>query len=124
MTTLVHHKWLSHLLGYDYTIIYKRGVDNIIADSLSQTFEGMSACSAILLVQPVWLKELTQSWEGNTHKQYLIAKLLLSLDCIIFRKFEVPYLAGVVSNRYEGIFWGQKPLYTIFPLYFTRLLLL
>ena len=35
LTTLLQHKWLSKLLGYDYTVVYKRGKDNLVADALS-----------------------------------------------------------------------------------------
>jgi hypothetical protein len=30
-----HHKWITKLLGYDYEIVYKKGVENLVVDALS-----------------------------------------------------------------------------------------
>ncbi|GJX17947.1 putative mitochondrial protein, partial [Tanacetum coccineum] len=36
LTTPFQLKWIPKLLGYDYEIVYKRGVDNVVADALSR----------------------------------------------------------------------------------------
>ena len=36
LTTIVQHKWLTKLLGLDYEIQYKKGVENIVANVLTR----------------------------------------------------------------------------------------
>lgn len=44
LTTLLQHKWLYILLGFDYSVVYKRGKDNLIADALSRFHERPAHC--------------------------------------------------------------------------------
>ena len=39
ISNLLQQKWISKLLGYDYTIVYRKGQENTIADALSRRFE-------------------------------------------------------------------------------------
>ena len=39
MSNLLHQKWISKLLGYNYTIIYRKGAENTVADALSRMHE-------------------------------------------------------------------------------------
>lgn len=39
VVNLLQQKWLSKLSGYNYTIVYKQGKENIIADGLSRMYE-------------------------------------------------------------------------------------
>ena len=34
LTTLVQQKWISKMLGFDYTIQYKKGKENLVTDAL------------------------------------------------------------------------------------------
>lgn len=36
VNNLIQQKWLSKLLGYDYTILYRKGSENTVADALSR----------------------------------------------------------------------------------------
>ena len=36
ITTEFQSKWLSKLMGFDYEICYKKGKENVVADSLSR----------------------------------------------------------------------------------------
>lgn len=39
ISNLLQQKWISKLLGYHYTILYRKGVDNKVADALSRMHE-------------------------------------------------------------------------------------
>ncbi|KAL5701100.1 hypothetical protein ACHQM5_026475 [Ranunculus cassubicifolius] len=78
ITTILQQKWLTKLLGFDFDIIYKKGSLNIPADSLSRVFEEGGQCSAISVVQPIWMQDLKASWENDEMAQGLIAGLLIA----------------------------------------------
>lgn len=39
MGTPFQHKWITKLIGYDFTVEYKKGVDNRVVDELSRMEE-------------------------------------------------------------------------------------
>jgi hypothetical protein len=45
------------MLGYDYEIIYKKGKDNVISDSLSHQYEDKGSLLALSTPIPDWLYE-------------------------------------------------------------------
>lgn len=47
ISIMLQHKWLSKLLGYDYTIVYKPGKQNIPAHCLSRAHEDAVECLAM-----------------------------------------------------------------------------
>lgn len=50
MTTFLRQKWLSGLLGYDYSIVYKKRVEKRVVDRLSRVFEGTESCNVLSLL--------------------------------------------------------------------------
>ncbi|GKA12045.1 putative mitochondrial protein [Tanacetum coccineum] len=58
-------KWLLKMMGFDFAIVYKKGVDNVTTDALSR----MQNPAEILREQPKqWLKWLTLAeWWSNTN---------------------------------------------------------
>lgn len=64
MGTATQQKWISKLLGYKFSIEYKRGVDNKVADALSRKDcqDEEAIVYAISFPTPFWLEELKQAY--------------------------------------------------------------
>ncbi|WOG95792.1 hypothetical protein DCAR_0415120 [Daucus carota subsp. sativus] len=76
LTTLLQHKWLSKLLGYDYSVVYKKGKDNLVADALSRCHDQGAQCNALHTVISLWKQELKNSWETDQFAQEMLVKLM------------------------------------------------
>jgi hypothetical protein len=77
VSTPLQQTWLAKLLGYDYEISYKKGIDNTDAGALSR-MEGLALFQmGISSINPIlWLK-IQASWSSNLKAQELIRKLQL-----------------------------------------------
>lgn len=70
----IQHKLLIKLLGYNYTIEYKKGKENIAADALSRMIPQL-VNMAISTVQPKWMEEIHTIYENDPKCLALIEKL-------------------------------------------------
>lgn len=61
---MLQQRWSTKLLGYDYDVKYRRGIENRAADALSRLYEEKWQFNVIILVKPQWLQELIASY-GN-----------------------------------------------------------
>lgn len=70
------HYYLSKLLGFDYTIQYKTGSSNAVADALSRTNTEPSA-AMLLLSMPHhdFMEDLKRTLHSNSEFQALLAKV-------------------------------------------------
>jgi hypothetical protein len=69
-------KWVTKILGYDFEIVYKKGKQNIVEDSLSRKDEDVEAfLSAILIIQPDWIIEARDEWKNDEKVWTLIQRL-------------------------------------------------
>ena len=65
-------KALTKLMGLQYSVQYKKGIQNGTADGLSRKPPASSEIFAISSVQPVWLSSVEQSYAIDTRAQSLL----------------------------------------------------
>ena len=77
LTTSIQKKRLTKLLGLDYTIQYRSGKTNKVADALSRQFEEEAQLQGLTstIIIPEWVKELEQSYEGDKAIKDMITQL-------------------------------------------------
>jgi hypothetical protein len=79
-----HTSWQQYvftkLLGTNYKVLYKKGIENRVVDALSRNpnhADDSLSCHALSVVQPKWLEEVVLSYESDAYSSDLMAKLLL-----------------------------------------------
>jgi hypothetical protein len=60
LTTIPQHQWVSKLLGFDFVVEYKPGVQNIVADALSRRDEHLEEVMALSAPQFALFDEVRQ----------------------------------------------------------------
>jgi hypothetical protein len=79
LTTPWQHKVLTKLLGLQFKIVYKKGLDNRVADALSRNPSlATDQLMAISHSTPVWLEEVVKGYQVDEQSQKLLAKLVIS----------------------------------------------
>jgi hypothetical protein len=69
-------KWVTKILGYDFEILYKKGKQNVVADSLSRKDEDVEAfLYAISIIQPDYIIEARDEWKNYEKVWTLIQRL-------------------------------------------------
>ncbi|KAL8103140.1 hypothetical protein AgCh_027611 [Apium graveolens] len=76
-------KWLSKLLGYDYSVVYKKGKENLAVDAFSRMYEKDNSCNAIHFVKPAWKEEIWQSLATDVKAQELIVGLTVDPNSVV-----------------------------------------
>nr|GEU34614.1 transposon Ty3-I Gag-Pol polyprotein [Tanacetum cinerariifolium] len=76
VTTPLPHKWLAELLGYDYTIEYKKGWENVAVDALLRVQGVTLFTMAISQVEPLLLENVIASYEGDIQLQAIKEKII------------------------------------------------
>lgn len=105
IATPSQQKWLVKLLGYDYSIQYKKGCENLAADALSRKRELVQLCS-ISGVQSTLIEEVKQSWSQDPHLQ----KLLQAIQASDPPKPYYQFKAGVLSRKGRIMVGSDIPL--------------
>lgn len=79
--TPFQQKWVTKLLGFNYTIMYKCGKDNQAADALSRKGELTNSADSIASIHALscattsWLEGVKLSWQTDVHVQQMIQAL-------------------------------------------------
>jgi len=84
MDQRLHTPWqqkvFTKLIGLQYRIVYRKGVDNGAADALSRC--PSSQLVALSVCQAQWLETVVESYSQDTRAQELLAKLAMAPDLV------------------------------------------
>ncbi len=83
-------------MGLEYTIKYKKGKENIVADALSRRGIEEGNLHALSTAVPMWANDISGSYTGDTKVQQIITTLLLNPTL----PSKYSYQQGIV--RYKG----------------------
>ncbi|GJV00143.1 retrotransposon-related protein [Tanacetum coccineum] len=78
LTTHFQQKWVSKLLGFDYEIQYKKGVENKVADALSRVHSGELLSLLLTSVDSQLLDSIKATWNSDPVLHKLISELQLN----------------------------------------------
>jgi hypothetical protein len=99
----LHTQWqqkvFTKLLGLQYKVIYKKGVDNRVADALSRKSSHDSCCAALSMSTPLWLQDVLRGYQSDQTALDLISKL--SINSAAVPNFTLS--DGLL--RYKGRIW-------------------
>jgi hypothetical protein len=90
----IQHKLMLKLLEFDFTIEYKRGKENRVADALSRQFCQLLAVS---VATPTWVKEVTTSYISDDHVRPLLEQFLITPPAT-----DSPYTLHAGVLRFQG----------------------
>lgn len=95
---------LIKLLGYNYTVEYKRGKQNKAADALSRATHAQLL--PITSVVPAWIEQVVNSYEQNQKCQELIAQL--SIDGAVVPSFSLQ--SGIIRHNGKVVIGDNENL--------------
>ncbi len=78
--TLMQQKGMMKLMGFDYTIVYRKGKDNKTADALSRQDWNHGQTMALTTIAPAWTYELEDSYQGGPYFEAIIEKMKLQSE--------------------------------------------
>ncbi|KAE8694183.1 hypothetical protein F3Y22_tig00110788pilonHSYRG00591 [Hibiscus syriacus] len=89
LTTVIHKKGLTKLLGFNYTIQYKKGRSNKATYALSrqQLDSGEFLQIGVTFITPTWVNDIENSYEADVIAQEKIPILVLQPDSVQDWKF-------------------------------------
>jgi len=80
--TVWQQKVFTKLLGLSYRIVYKKGVNNSVADALSRRPHPTSDCMTVTSCTPQWLEEVVLGYQSDPVASDLITKLSVKSDVV------------------------------------------
>lgn len=116
LSTIPQHRWISKLMGFDFTVEYKPGNTNTLADALSH--REVDATEVIALSMPTFQfwPELRQQLEardeyqrlrrevaaGRKGPQWLLVDDLVTVGRKVFVPAAAPIVQGLLANAHEA----------------------
>lgn len=99
----LHTPWqqrvFTKLLGLQYKVVYKQGIQNRVADALSRRTHEEVICHSISVVQPKWCQSICDGYLSDEDAKNLLSKL--SLDSTAVPNFSL--CDGLI--RYKDRIW-------------------
>jgi hypothetical protein len=99
----LHTDWqkkaLTKLMGLQYRVQYKQGINNGAADALSRKPPDSSQVFAISTVQPAWVAAVIASYTIDDHAQQILQKLAVDSGAVA----HFTLVQGVL--RYKNRIW-------------------
>jgi transposase InsO family protein len=92
-------KMFSKLLGLQYRVVYKKGVENGAADALSRRPATEAVLCSVSSSVPQWLIKVSDSYNQDPQAQKLLTELVVQQDN------SVPYSVHSGIIRYKGRVW-------------------
>lgn len=97
--TTWQQKVFTKLLGLQYKVLYKKGVDNRVADAMSRRTPQPSQCLAVSSCSPAWLSDISQGYQSDSHALDMISKLAVDSGAVPHFTLQ----SGIL--RYKGRIW-------------------
>jgi len=92
-------------MGLSYQIVYKKSVDNKVADALSRVSQApYYDISTISTVRPLWLQEIQDSYTADTQATKLLSELSISSPSGLYSLKD-----GIIRYK-ERIWVGHQPV--------------
>lgn len=95
---------MMKLLEFDFTIQYKKGVLNRVADALSRKVHQVMSISAAV---PVWAQELYDSYLQDEHYKPILEQFLCNKD---YSTSDYTYHAGILRFKGKIVVGAQEDL--------------
>lgn len=102
----IQQKWLLKLLGLQYEIHYKSGVDNKVADALSRSPNFDNICDAISIVTPLWVQRVIRSYQSDPFVSKILAAKAVDPDA--YGDFSIT--EGVLRYKSRVVVGGDSDL--------------
>lgn len=112
ISTPAQQRWLTKLMGYDYTVTYKKGKENSAADALSRVpmefTSNDSQLYAISVIHNTFMDRVKATYQADTHLQAKIQECIANPTATTTYQWNGEFLlrkGKVVVGKDSGLRW-------------------